>query len=42
MFEKLLKEKLKKFKKLFGKTDLEKELLPLQGEEIKIKKKKED
>ena len=40
MFEKILKKKLKKLKQLFG-TDVEKELLPLSGEEIRIKRKKD-
>lgn len=41
MFDKLIKKKLKKLKEILpGAEDVEKELLPLEGEEVKIKKKK--
>ena len=41
MFEDLIKKKLKKLREIFGSTEhVEKELLPLQGEEIRIKNKK--
>jgi len=40
MFEQVLKKKLKKLKELFGNTNVERELLPLTGEEVRIKKKK--
>jgi len=42
MFEKLLKERLRKLRRLFGETNVEAELLPLRGEEVKIKKKREE
>ena len=41
MFDKLIKKKLKKLKEVFpGSEHIERELLPLQGEEVKIKTKK--
>ena len=37
--EKILKKKIKKFEERFPDTNLEQELIPLSGEETKIKKK---
>ena len=41
MFEQIIRKKLKKLRELFGHEDVERELLPLQGEEVKIKKEKD-
>ena len=41
MFERLIKKKLKKLRKILpGASNVEKDLLPLEGEKIPIKKKK--